>query len=58
MKYLEETLQGECAWPGRDELQRRLMTSRPVEETLGFLRFMAIFYNNFTTLLRDLYDSM
>ena len=52
MKYREETLQGESAWPGGEEFQRRLMASQPAEDTLGLLRFIASFlqqlYNTFT----------
>ena len=59
MTYREETLQGGSAWPGWEESPELvLVTSQAEEDTLDAYALLTIFYNNFTTLLRDLYDSV
>ena len=35
-----------------------LVTSQAEEDTLDSYALLTVFYNNFTTLLRDLYDSV
>jgi hypothetical protein len=59
MQAREETLQGGST-PARmgGVLELTLVISQAGEDMLDVYAFLTVFYNNFTTLLRDFYDSV